>query len=113
MYRAIEMMPITMGETVGVRYRGGIRENAAGMALYVAIDRVVRAVGRIVVWVEAEAEVSTIRISSRDRKVPRPPPPKMAPPRTDSTSNWLLGLLRPTPCDPIPAKACTEKMTIP
>ena len=77
-----------------------------------AIDRVVRAVGRIVVWVDAEAELSTIRISSRDRNVPRPPPPKMALPSTDSTSNWLLELLSPIPVLPIPANACTAKMTI-
>src|ERR1019366_4225918 len=103
MYKMIEMTPITMVDTVGVRYLGWILENDVGMAL---------AVGRIVVWVEAEAEVSTIKISSRDRKVPRQPPPKTAPPSTDSTSNWLAWLPRPIPLVPVPANACTEKMTI-
>ena len=71
-----------------------------------------RAVGRIVVWVEAAAELSTIRISSRLRKVPRPPPPKIAPPSTESTSLELFELARPIPLVPIPAKASTEKITI-
>ncbi len=46
-----------MVDQVGVRYRGWMRAKRVGMALYAAIDRAVRAVGRIVVWVEADAEV--------------------------------------------------------
>ncbi len=41
-----------------------MRPKADGIAFQLAIDRVVRAVGRIVVWVDAEAEVSTAMISS-------------------------------------------------
>src|SRR4030088_326735 len=112
MYRAMEMAPITSVDTVGVRFLGWILVNDAGSALYAAIDRVVRAVGRIVVWVEAAAELSTIRISSRDRNVPNPEVPKMAPPVTDSTSNWFAGLDRPIPLLPAPANASIEKMTM-
>ena len=44
--------------------RGWTRPNAWGIASQRAIDSVVRAVGRIVVWVDADAEVSTQMISS-------------------------------------------------
>ena len=37
-----------------MRYRGWIRAKARGIAPYAAIDSVARAVGRIVVWVEAD-----------------------------------------------------------
>ena len=76
------------------------------------MDSVVRAVGRIVVWVDAAAELSTIRISSRDKTVPSPEVPKIAPPVTDSTSNWCAGFVSPTPLLPIPANDCTAKITI-
>ena len=51
-----------MVETSGVRKRGWIRPKLFGIDPKRAIERVVRAVGRIVVWVEAEAEVSTAMI---------------------------------------------------
>ena len=57
------MTPITIVDTVGVRNRGWIFANDFGIALYAAIDSVVRAVGRIVVWVDAAAEDSTISSS--------------------------------------------------
>src|ERR1035438_5651476 len=101
-----------MGDTVGVRYLGGILEKESGSALYAAIERVVRAVGRIVVWVEAAAELSTIRISRRVRNVPNPPPPKIADPRTESTSLVFFGFCRPIPFMPIPANATTATITI-
>ena len=41
-----------------------IRPKAFGIDPKRAIDRVVRAVGRMVVWVDAEAEVSTAMIRS-------------------------------------------------
>ena len=72
----------------------------------------VRAAGRIVVWVEAAAELSTIRISSRDKTMPKPEVPKIAPPVTDSTSNWCAGLVSPTPWPPTPANDCTATITI-
>ena len=89
MYSAIDTTAMTIVETVGVRYLGCIFANALGRALYAAMDRVVRAVGRIVVWVDAAADDSTMRISSRARKVPKPLVPKMALPWTESTSNGV------------------------
>ena len=71
----------------------------------------VRAVGRIVVWVEAAAELSTMSSSSRDRKVPKPDPPKTAVPSTESTSPVLFGLARPMPLVPMPANDWAAKMT--
>src|SRR5215469_11063646 len=111
MYRAIETAPITRVDTVGVRYLGWILANDSGSAPYAAIDRVVRAVGRMVVWVEAAAELSTMRSSSRDRKVPKPPPPKIAVPSTDSTSPPWAALASPIPFVPVPANDTTEKIT--
>ena len=71
-----------------------------------------RAVGKIVVWVEAAAELSTMRIRSRDKTMPNPEVPKIAPPVTDSTSNWCAGFVSPTPLPPMPANACTAMITI-
>src|SRR5215469_2332957 len=112
MYKAIERAPITRVDTVGVRYLGWILANDSGSAPYAAIDSVVRAVGKIVVCVEAAAELSTIRISSRDNTVPSPELPKIAPPVTDSTSNWWAGFISPTPLSPMPANAWTEMITV-
>src|SRR5436190_842619 len=56
--------PIVRVETLGERKRGWMLPNALGIAPQRAIERVVRAVGRIVVWVDAEAEVSTAMIKS-------------------------------------------------
>src|ERR1700691_661948 len=100
-----------MVDTVGVRKRGWIFANDLGSAPYTAMDRVVRAVGRIVVCVDAAAEDSTIRISRRDRNVPKPEVPKTAPPRMDSTSPVLAELPRPMPLVPMPANDCTEVVT--
>ncbi len=78
--------PITIVETSGVRYRGWIRPKILGIEPKRAIDSVVLAVGRMVVCVDAEAEVSTamIRIlSSGD--------PRTGPPRALSTSSpWCF-----------------------
>ena len=52
----MDTAPMAMVETVGVRKRLWIREKALGMALYTPMASVVRAVGRMVVWVEAAAE---------------------------------------------------------
>jgi hypothetical protein len=59
-----------------------------GQRLVNRIESVVRAVGRIVVWVEAAAELSTIRSSRWVRKLPNPEAPNIDPPRADSTSPW-------------------------
>src|SRR5438046_361631 len=55
----IEAAPIQNVDHVGVRYLGWILANARGRAPCAAIDSVVRAVGRMVVWVHATAEVMT------------------------------------------------------
>ena len=47
-----------------MKNRGWMLPNDLGIEFHFAIDNVVRAVGRIVVWVDAEAEVSTAMISS-------------------------------------------------
>src|SRR5580693_8566614 len=108
----MEIAPITTVDTVGLRNLGLIFANDSGSAPYAAIESVVRAVGRIVVWVEAAAELSTMRIRSRDRTVPSPEEPKIAPPVTDRTSNWWAGFISPTPLVPMPENACTEMITI-
>src|SRR5215469_12952671 len=112
MYKMIEIAPITTVDTVGVRYRGLILANDSGSAPYAAIDSVVRALGKIVVWVEAAAELSTMRIRSRDKTVPNPEVPKIAPPVADSTSDWCAGFESPTPLVPMPANACKAMITI-
>src|SRR5581483_2709928 len=97
------MTPMTIVDTVGVRYRGWILAKDWGIALYTAIDRVVRAVGSIVVWVEAAAEDSTIRISRWLKTVPAVPVPKTELPWMDSTSPAWSTLPSPRPVVPIPA----------
>jgi hypothetical protein len=52
----MDTAPIAIVDVVGVKKRGWIFANLAGSAWYAAIERVVRAVGRMVVWVEAPAE---------------------------------------------------------
>ena len=79
-----------------------------------AIDSVVRAVGRIVVWVDAAAEDSTMRMQQvAEERCRTPPLPKTEVPRTEITSPTWAGLARPMPLVPIPANACTAKITIP
>ncbi len=59
-----------------MRYFGWIRAKRFGAAPKAAIDSDVRAVGRMVVWVDADAEVST-QIASRCTMIqPTVPPPK-------------------------------------
>src|SRR5689334_19785970 len=101
----IETAPIQMVESVGVRYLGWIRANRAGIALKAAIDRLVRAVGRIVVWVEAEAEVSTQTASRCTMIQPTAPPPKTSWLIAANTSSALSTLPRPMPDEPTPANA--------
>src|SRR3978361_127487 len=100
-----------MVESVGVRYLGWIRAKGLGTALKAAIDRLVRAVGRIVVCVEADAEVST-QIASRGTMIqPGAPPPKTAWPMAAKTSSALSTLPRPMPLPPTPAKAIVATET--
>ena len=71
-------------ETCGVMYRGCTSPNTAGIAFARAIDSDVRAVGRIVVCVEAAADVSTAMIRILSSGVPN-----TSSPRTLSTSSAL------------------------
>src|SRR6476620_2835629 len=107
----IETTPIQMVESVGVRYFGWIRAKRDGIALNAAIDRLVRAVGRIVVWVEADAEVST-QIASRWTMIqPIPPPPNTSWPIAANTSSALFSLPSPMPLVPTPANAMVATET--
>jgi hypothetical protein len=83
--QTIESAPIPRVDTDGVRNRGWIRPKTEGIAPQCAIDRVVLAVGRIVVCVDAAADVSTAMIRSLSQ-----PEPNTRPPRTLSTSFELL-----------------------
>ena len=83
-YQMIEMTPIEIVDTVGVWNRGLTLPNVLGSAPQRAIDRLVRAVGRIVVCVDAAAELSTAMISSLSSGEP-----KTWVPSTLSTSSAL------------------------
>src|SRR3954454_437013 len=63
-YQTADTAPIEIVETVGVCHLGLTAPNTFGSAPQRAIERLVRAVGRIVVCVEAGAELSTAMISS-------------------------------------------------
>ena len=78
---------MAMVDVVGVWKRGCIVAKCRGIARWAAIDRTVRAVGRMVVWVDAAAELSTARITSLPKVLPR-----TSLPSTASTSPWLSGL---------------------
>src|ERR1700712_2816077 len=107
----IETPPIQRVESDGVRYFGWIRANRLGIAPNAAIDRLVRAVGRIVVWVDAEAEVST-QIASRWTMIhPIAPPPKTWWPMAAKTSSALPSLPSPVPDVLTPAKAMVATET--
>ncbi len=64
---AIETIAIQIVDTLGVRKRGWIFANCFGIAPCADIDSVARVVGKIVVCVDADAEVSTAMISSLSR----------------------------------------------
>ena len=84
-YQSTENSPMSRVETVGVMYLGETVPSERGSAPARAIDSVVRAVGRIVVWVDAAAEVSTAmtRILSSGL-------PKTWVPRKLRMSSWFL-----------------------
>src|SRR5436309_15778720 len=71
----IESPPIPSVDHDGVRNLGWMRPNTAGIAPQRAIDSVVRAVGRIVVCVEAAADVRTAMINSLSHGDPNTRPP--------------------------------------
>src|SRR3954452_20364065 len=75
-YQTTETAPITSVDTLGVRKRLWTLPKTAGNALLHAIDSEVRAVGRIVVCVEAAAEVRTAMIRILSSGVPKTLPPR-------------------------------------
>lgn len=103
--RAIEAAPMPMVPQVGVRNLRWTRANREGTALWTAMEKTVLARGRMVVWAEANAEVSTIRISSLDRNSPVPWLPNTASPSPENTSSALSALPSPMPEVPTPANA--------
>ena len=76
-----------------------------------AIDKVVRAVGRMVVCVDAAAELRTMTNNRWVSKLPNQEEPKIDPPRTDRTSPSWAGLPSPMPFVPRPAYDCVETTT--
>ncbi len=62
-----------------------------------------RAVGRIVVWVDAEAEVRTVILRKNTMTAPTTPPPNTTEPIPAKTSSALSGLPIPMPVEPTPA----------
>src|SRR5574342_11126 len=69
-HHSTEAIPNHQVDQVGVRYLGWIFASGFGNAPCAAIDSVVRAVGRIVVCVEAIAEVKIASMSSLSHGLP-------------------------------------------
>src|SRR6202035_5401149 len=86
---AIEIRPKPHVEAVGVWKRGWTFPNTAGVDFQGAIDSVVRAVGRIVVCVDAAAEVRTATIRNFTPTLPSTPCPSAL-----STSEEFSSLAR-------------------
>src|SRR5581483_6082851 len=63
-YQTIDRAPIQSVDGPGVRNRGWIRPKCRGSAKWAAIDTLDGEVGRIVGWVDADADVSAATISS-------------------------------------------------
>src|SRR3954464_4869931 len=83
---AIEAMPIPIVDQVGVWYFGWMRAKWLGIALCTAIESEGRPVGRIVVCVEADAEVRIVAAKSTCRTWPMGPLPNTAGAITENTS---------------------------
>src|SRR4051812_11785926 len=90
-YQATEMTPIQIVAVLGVMKVGWIVPKRFGAARLAAIDSAERVAGRIVVWHDAEAEVSTAMIRSLSHG-----DPSTSVPRLESTSS-LFCLRKPTP----------------
>src|ERR1700692_1940288 len=95
-YHTTAMAPKSRVENPGDRYLGWMSAKRLGSALCTAIDSDERAAGRMVVWVDAEAEVKPHMRSSFLQGEP-----KTAVPKALRTSFWLLLLDR----KPAPWKA--------
>src|ERR1700722_3324977 len=86
-YQTMETAPKRRVEKLGDRYWGWMSANFLGSALCTAMDREERAAGRMVVWVEDEAEVSTQMMRNLFQGVPN-----TAFPRAFRTSPMLASL---------------------
>ncbi len=95
---------MTTVAVVGVRYLRCILPKASGRALYTLIESTVRAVGRIVVCVEATAEEKIMSSSRCAKTEPIHDEPNTAVACTEKTSLQLAGFARPMPVLPTPAK---------
>ena len=82
---------------------------AEGIDLYTAIDRVVRAVGRIVVWVDAAAELSTISSSRWDSTLPNPEVPKTECPSDGQDVVLVVRVAQPDALGPEPGEGLGRK----
>ena len=96
-YQTIDAIPIHHVDHVGVRYFGWIFASALGAAPWAAIESVVRAVGRIVVCVEAIAEVITASTRILFHGLPTIP--------VSTSSGWFTR--NPGPCRAVEANATT------
>ncbi len=92
-YQTIETAPKSRVENPGDRYLGWMSAKRLGNALCTAIDSDERAAGRMVVWVDDEAEVSTQRINNLFHG-----DPNTAVPSAFRTSPMLLLVVR----NPVP-----------
>src|SRR5579862_6704849 len=72
-YHTTATAPKSSVEKPGDRYLGWMSAKRLGNALCTAIDNEDRAAGRMVVWVEDDAEVSTQMMSSLFQGEPRTP----------------------------------------
>src|SRR3984957_20402512 len=100
-YHTTATAPNTRVENPGDRYLGWMSAKRLGNALCTAIDNDERAAGRMVVWVDDEAEVSTQMMSNLSQGEPRTPPP-------NALRTSLSLLVR----KPAPWKACAAIDTI-
>ena len=91
MYQATEITPIQIVATLRVSKCGCTVPNVFGAARLAAIESAERVAARIVVWHEADADVSTATISSLSHG-----DPSTSVPRLESTSS-LFSLRKPTP----------------
>src|SRR3954453_13318780 len=102
MNQTIDAAPMTIVDVVGVLKRGLTVPNVLGIAPQRAIDSDVRAVGRIVVCVDAAAELRTAMMRILSHGVPN-----TCVPSTLRTSS----LLSMRSCGPLNACAATETTT--
>ncbi len=89
-YQTDDTMPNSQVDHAGVRYFGLTSPSLGGKARWIAMESVVRAVGRIVVWQLAAAELRIAMMSSLSATVPRPELPNTTLPVVEITSSGLL-----------------------